>query len=269
MREITQEELKKLLVEELQFLDYICKSNNIRYYLGYGTALGSVRHKGFIPWDDDIDICIYRNDVKKLYKVINESGTSYKMCYVGLDKDYYLPLPKLINTNTVLSQKNQRERAPIGVYIDLFILDNVPTDPRKKAKFYNRLDFLQKCWSYVQHKRVFNHSLRGYIMTLLYRASKMINPRFFALALDKAAGKFRGIETNDIGSMSYTVYGRVKETISKTVFGNGKDGIFESGTYPLPSDIDSYLKNFYTNYMKLPPEDQRVLHHEADIYWKD
>ena len=269
MKEITQEELKKLLVEELQFLDSICKKINVQYYLGYGTALGSVRHKGFIPWDDDIDVYIYRNDVEKLYHAINDSNTPYKMRYVGLDKDYYLPLPKLINTNTILSQMNQRERAPIGVYIDLFILDNVPNKPQERIKFFKKLDFLQKCWSYVQHKREYNNSLKGKALTLLYQSSKVLNPRIFAWSLDNLAGKYRNSKSNDIGSMSYTVYGRVKETIDRKIFGTGASGIFEGGIYTLPLDIDNYLKHYYKDYMTLPPEDQRVLHHNAEIYWKD
>ena len=153
MRKIELEEIKQRCLEILSYIDDICRKNEIQYYLAYGTLLGSVRHQGFIPWDDDIDICMTRENYYKFKKVIAEDKTTpFKLLYVDTEKDYTLPLPKVVDTRTSLSILSQKEKMKLGVFVDVFILDNVPDDDKLREKFFKKLEFYQRLWTISQYK---------------------------------------------------------------------------------------------------------------------
>ena len=102
MTEIDSAQNKKLMIEELLYIDKVCKENHLRYYLAYGTLLGAVRHQGFIPWDDDVDILMPRPDYEKLISLINcrEERSKYKVLHAENNRQYNYPFAKLINTDT-------------------------------------------------------------------------------------------------------------------------------------------------------------------------
>lgn len=271
--ELTTEQLKNRCVEILSYLDNICRKNDIQYYLAYGTVIGAVRHKGFIPWDDDIDICMTRENFYKLAKTLKEDGESrFKLLWVGSDSHYTLPLPKVIDTETELFIKSQKPQKRLGVFVDVFILDNVPNDEKTRERFFKKLEKYEHLWTISQYKRtkLKNPTIRAVVKRILYTGVYWTNPRFFAVKLEKLARKYYGTDCERIGTMSWAGSNRRKQAMKKEIFGEkgGVELFFENKKYFAPEQYDKYLKTFYNDYMQLPPEDQRVSNHTMVAYLK-
>ena len=135
-------EIKKIQLGALKYVKEICQKNNIDYYLMSGTLLGAVKYKGYIPWDDDIDIALKRKDYLKLIKLINDDNSDdYKILSIYNTKDYYYLFAKLVSKKTKLIE-NAKEIKEMGVYIDIFPLDYYNDNYEKyinKIKFIKRL----------------------------------------------------------------------------------------------------------------------------------
>ena len=161
-------ELKGILLHELIYFDKICRNNQIRYSIMFGTLLGAVRHKGFIPWDDDIDIFILRSDFEVLCKIL-ESDKKYGILCVENNCKYNSIIPKFYNKNTRIVQNregkknNVIENSILGVYLDLFVLDDVPQKTLLRRIMLKYHDFLQLLWSFAyfapneNHNRLINY----------------------------------------------------------------------------------------------------------------
>ena len=130
---MTNSKLRKVQLTELKILekiDEICKKNNINYFLIGGTLLGAVRHKGFIPWDDDIDVGMLREDYEKFINVCLKNGALGKDYYLHCnesDNDYFIPFIKVKKNNTTFAEKNiENINTHKGIFLDIFPYDNVP-----------------------------------------------------------------------------------------------------------------------------------------------
>ncbi len=146
MKEISLEEQKKIILNILVDFDRVCRNNNIRYTLAYGSLLGAVRHKGFIPWDDDIDIIVAREDYNRLMLILNNELTSnHEFITVKNNKGFSAPLAKIIDNTTVLIQLGKTtDSISLGAYIDVFVYDWVPADFQERKKVFKKAIFLQK-----------------------------------------------------------------------------------------------------------------------------
>ena len=120
------------------------------YYIAFGITLGVVRHKGFIPWDDDIDIIMPRDEYERFKTSYNNRDSKYRLVCNEIDSDFWVPLPKVIDTTTVLRQTNVRDPKPIGIYVDIFVYDNVPDNSVVRWLYIKEMKFIQKCWSFVR-----------------------------------------------------------------------------------------------------------------------
>ena len=139
MKRIDTSEMKLIEMSILNEIDRFCKERGITYFLFVGTLLGAVRHKGFIPWDDDIDICMKREDYEKFFHDfnINRDDCLFAVNYKN-DDEYYLASGKVIDTRTLLIE--EKDAAPIGVYVDVFPMDRLPNN---KFKFKYRANSCQ------------------------------------------------------------------------------------------------------------------------------
>lgn len=124
MKTLSLEEIRKSQIETMCILRDFCKKNNLRYYLTFGTLLGAVRHKGFIPWDDDVDIFMPRNDYDYLIKHFNDSNINNREVLAKeITPEHIYNFAKIVDRNTVLIEKGQTNK--IGVWIDIFPLENI------------------------------------------------------------------------------------------------------------------------------------------------
>ncbi len=261
--ELTQEQIKALKVIEIDmlrvFID-ICKKENIRYFLLGGTALGAVRHKGFIPWDDDIDVGLPREDYKKFLKVVNKYLPEYYFIQNAFtDKNFPFNFSKMRDSRTTFVETTcQNIKMNHGVYIDIFPIDGYSSSKISQwvFKFQNRLltrriievFVLDNSFKTLRSKTVSN------ILRIIYpdyRKAVMkrhkLYQRFNYQACEYAA--------NFCGAWAE------REIMLKSCFGEGVTGEFEGIEVMLPEKIDQYLTNVYGDYMTLPPEEKRVGHH--------
>ena len=252
-----QEILKKIHEEELKLLKKcidVCEKNNIPYFALGGTLLGAVRHKGFIPWDDDIDLGIPRSSYRQLIELLNDDN-------VVIEKN-------VINLNVL--QYKKKDKVIIGnksyeIYIDLFPLDGTPNNKLLRNIFLSKFVFYRTLYklSIVNQLNIVD---RGFVGNSIVWLMKMIGISKL-LPTEQIVEKIHSIaETYDFESSTYVgnILGRYhkKEIVDKTIFGSGIKLDFEELQLNCPEVFDSYLKHIYGDYMKLPKEEDRVAHFE-------
>lgn len=267
MTVIGLEELKVLQMDVLTAIDKYCTENGITYSLAGGTLLGAIRHKGYIPWDDDIDIYLYRDDYNKLISTFPDTYEGrYKIASLEREKKWLRPYANAYDDLTVCKE-NTNEKMTIGAKIDIFPIDSVPDDEeewkeydkvrRKKQFRLNR--YFMKC----SKTRPLSMNIKIAVFHLL---NTFLPVRSFAEKLDKLSQIYNDKNTHYVFSNSQGLF--VKKRFLKKVFDNVIDLPFEDRKFKGFADYDEYLKNAYGDYMKLPPVERRVSSHTFKAYWK-
>ena len=142
LKKMTFQEQRQCLVDMVEYIDQVCQKNDIKYSMMFGTLLGAVRHQGFIPWDDDIDLAVLRDDYNKMKKIFNESKDKRYIFLDNLvDQKYVSPWAKIIDTKTYILENGQRQSDNYGMFIDIFPYDKHP-------KSLNFIDYLEKKITY-------------------------------------------------------------------------------------------------------------------------
>ncbi len=262
-RVIPLKELKGLLLDIISDLDAFCRKNGIRYALAYGSLLGAVRHKGFIPWDDDIDILMPRPDYIRLLQEYRHPYFEIK----SQDTDPAFPLnfAKLCDMRTVSIDKHGNRS---HVAVDIFILDGVGSSRSEADAIIARTKKLQRLWS----NQLFSAQLSldaqyGMTKNCYILAAKIISP---FISLDKLVRKIISFKQShpvdkSVFCASLDDYYHVYETRKML---DCTDAPFENLSLRIPADYDHELRINYGDYMQLPPVEQRVETHEAIAYWQ-
>lgn len=266
MKKIETDELKKIQLDILCFVDDFCRKNKINYWIDCGTLLGAVRHGGYIPWDDDIDIGMLREDYDKFNSTFNNYNVHSKYQFVSIEnnKEFYLAYGKVVDNNTVLIEEGHK----IGVNIDVFVYDNVPEDFVKQKKMFDKRDSLMRRYGYSQDsvgtykENSLKHLLR-ICRKIFYVVIQTLIPGGFVGLLVKNCKKYANIETTVVGNFS--AFARM--VCKKDVFNSFIELEFEGKMFKAPVGYDDWLKAFYGNYMELPPIEKRVSHHEFEAYY--
>lgn len=268
MQELNEQQTKKILLGILVYFDKFCKSHNLRYTLAYGTLLGAVRHHGFIPWDDDIDIEMPLKDYKKLVFLLNKQSLSnrYQLHDLSTEnkyhENYYYPFAKLEDAMTVVKYFKTHDSG--GAFIDIFPMTPLPKN-RRKWYFYNKKARLLKVLL-----AGINGTNRSKIRNMISRLEgKLIDYRIIRNKLWKLAIKYANKD-----SSNYLVDGTWHDYKDKNFF---PKEWFESYTYISFEDhklsvIKKYmtvLKHDYHDWEKLPPISQRIPHHNYKLFFKE
>lgn len=260
MTQINATDLKKIQIEILNFVNAFCEENGISYWLDSGTLLGAIRHKGYIPWDDDIDIGMLRSDFNHFIASFNKSNGRYKVICNEVREDCYYPFAKILDTKTVLYEPDE-DGTKLSINIDLFVYDVTP-DKDSAVRQYDRRDKLANL-NVVQFKMFRSKEWYKKIpKTLLYYVLKLYPKGYFASQIVKNSKRYEKTDAKYIGN--FTSESRV--LCDKSVFDSFVMKEFEGKEYPVPAGYDAWLTAFYGDYMKLPPEEQRVSHHAFKAY---
>lgn len=264
MREINTEELKKIQVEILDVMSQFCENHGIQYWLDWGTLLGAIRHKGYIPWDDDVDTGMLRKDYDIFMKLFNEENDRYKVYSVENDPSYSFPFAKIIDTQTVLYEPDEHGYKS-AVYVDLFVYDNAPEDEEEVRRMFQRRDFLLKMRSLQWRHRPSGNVLRRALIYMANVPMRLIPTGYFEKKIIQNARKYQDTETGKIGNFtdSYTV------TADKSIFTDFIYVEFEGKKYRAPARYDEWLHAAYGDYMQLPPVEKRVSRHSFKAYYLD
>jgi len=243
------DKLHSLMQRSLDEIDRICEMLNLRYYLIGGTLLGAVRHKGFIPWDDDLDVAMPREDynvfLRKAPQIICDE---FFLQTRITDPCYGNMFSKLLVKNTVFDQSiNANSHQKSGIFVDIFPLDRGKPDPTDMKQF--KINLAKTITSYLFQKR--NQIKMGKLHALRIIPDKLL------IGLEELLYKGKGDYYINYGSQ----YGIGKQTISITHYEPRTKLVFEGKQYSAPKDYNYILERIYgKDYMTLPPVEKRITH---------
>ena len=265
MREVSATESRKIMLDILKDVAAFCDANNIVYFLSSGTLIGAIRHKGFIPWDDDIDIEMPRPDYERFIELYSQKG-NYKILSPK-DKKSFFFYAKVYDNQTVKKENviNHKDYKPIGIDIDVFPIDGQP-DENHFEQFKKDTDHRVKLFSLylLSVKPITKESFKLFILSIL---SHIFGPHYFLKKYMKSALKYDYDKASMVGFIS--PYSKYKNRHKKAVFEKSVKVPFEDAEFCAPIGYDEYLTNIYGDYMTPPPVDKRASTHDAEYYWKD
>jgi len=274
-KNIPFQEIKDLQLEILKKIDKFCVENGIQYFLGYGTLLGSIRHKGYIPWDDDIDIAMPREDYMRFVGLCNNHFEDLEVLSYIVDRRVPCTFTKISNRKTNLINTGSAITFPRGVHIDVFPIDGLPDSVKesnrhiKKVKLFKNL-LLIKHLNYKQINQLVQTKYSRSVKGLFVYIAKLFTILFsFKMLVDKIERLTIKYKYNDSSYVANIVHGYgERERVEKSLFNRIKKSEFEGHPFPIPEGYDRWLTKVYGDYMQLPPEKKRVPHHNIVAFWK-
>lgn len=271
---IKDEDFRRMQLLELEMLvelDRVCKENNIKYQIWAGTLLGAVRHKGYIPWDDDADVVMLREEYEKFKRCADQLNP--EICFYqdhDTDSEYRWGYAKLRKTGTKYVRFGQEHvHCQTGVFIDVFPLDDVP-----KSTIGQMLqDFHCFCLRKIMWSEIGKYSEKG-LLKIWYSILSKIPIDLAFKQLDIYARKSKNSTPNKVRTLTYTAIGKLyrkhplkdRYGMPKRWFLNTKTFEFEGKKLVGLKDYDECLKFEYGDYMKLPPKEKRVQHAPVSDY---
>lgn len=260
----TMEELHQILLEMLVCIDKFCRENNIRYSLGGGTLLGAIRHKGFIPWDDDVDIMMPRPDYDRFRKEFNGFDERYECIFCEKTKyaDYMGGYAKVHDIRTILREEGNMRKNIFGINIDVFPIDGMPAN-------------VTLCRGTIFINQQFQHSIglkRNSIFSLFSfgeRIKKIISflfpDKYVGNMIDCTLSLWNFQKSKYAGAICGRYY--IKERYQRSLFEEYIEAEFENQRVMVIKQWDLYLSRHYGDYMCLPPEEKRI-NHCSKAYWR-
>lgn len=275
LHKLTEEEsamLKQMLLKIYGDIADVCEKNNLTFMLGGGTCLGAVRHKGFIPWDDDFDLMMPREDYEKLVRLCSEGmmGPLYEFTYPSKEIDSKNAFLKIYRKGTVDNELcNENAPFPKGISIDIFPMDYAPDNALIRRLKGDVSDVLMAISSSVLYAQYPSEKYRQFacsspeskkrfqLRMMIGNVMKLIPHKTWVYWFDKlnSRAKKSNLMTIPTGRKHYAGEIQTISTFLPVTFGD-----FEGRSVPLPNDWDKYLSALYGNYMQLPPEEKRERH---------
>lgn len=243
----------------------VCDENGIEYFLDSGTALGAIRHKGFIPWDDDIDIGMTRENYDKFLKIAPEKlGEDYFMQSRYTDKNCPYIFAKVRKNKTVFMEWNKRNiNMHHGIYIDIFPYDNVPNDETRRKNYFKKCRLLYRLFlirSIPDRDLPPENSMKWVVLAFIRKTLHWIFKIIPISLIERRLNElFQKYNQNQTEYLTCHVFSKSYVFKKKDLFPT-KQVKFEKHYFHGVNNIDKYLKVLYGNYMNLPPEDKRKGH---------
>lgn len=261
-KEITFEERKTIQLEMLKEIDAFCRANNIRYTLACGTLIGAIRHGGYIPWDDDVDITMPYEDMMRFKQLFNSRTMKY--CDVETEINYGYAFSRIADKRTY--RKYGWFGKDLGICIDVYPVIECWNDGELLCNFIEEASLLirkrkkiKKIYNLITGRIPFVKSIPGYMSFV---------KKYYYFMTNKLLCEGSGVYYQIGGPLKGKNNNFYKNTWTFNPFEEIIDIPFESFTFKAPARYDEFLKVRYGDYMKLPPEDQRHPYHGAKYYWK-
>ncbi len=256
-------ELRRVQLGLLVELDRLCRANGLTYYLAYGTLLGAVRHGGYIPWDDDIDVMMPRGDYDQLHEVFAAAAPAH----VTLDSpqtrmDWPFPYAKVADDRTELFEPLE-DPLPLGVNLDLFPLDALPPNPLVRSLQSGALRLLR--WA-VELRYIAAARGRGWHHPLAITVAK---PLLRLLPVRTLVGAFTRTALVGAGDRLGVRVGSYDWSVPAGDLGTPSELSFEALRFLAPARPEAVLTAMYGDYGQLPPDEQQVSHHAFTAVWYD
>lgn len=269
---LTMPEIQSVSIEILKEVTDFCEKHNIKYFLAYGTLIGAIRHHGYIPWDDDVDIMMGRPDYEKFLKLFREEGCSpFLELFTQEDKNGYpYVLARVSDKRYCIDVKNERS-CGLGIFIDIYPLDGIghnyeeAVDTLKRTTRYPSLIFLAT-------RKYFHFGLtKGFIKRLIkipaFVFAQIMGKRFFIRKLYVILSKYNYCDCEYVGAAMWCTQ-PLKNVYKKEWCEDLIKAKFEDYEFYIPRNYDAILTTTYGDYMQLPPEKDRIYHHLYKAYKK-
>lgn len=263
-------QLQKIQLSLMCLVHKICVENNIRYYIIGGTALGAVRHGGFIPWDIDMDIAMPREDYER-FKALGLKGIDERLTYHDYSntKNMFSPHALVCINGTLLREKRNTigKRDVEGIFLDIFPLDTAPSDPKlqqkqaKAVKLTRTLDARKKGMLFRNSKK------EWFIKKLVVLLMKPISFKLIGKTREKIMRKYEHCDSGLICSMT-SHYSYQKQLMPFEIYGTPTLVDFDGYKFYAPEKLHEYLTKIFGDYMVLPDEKSRneLLEHFTEVY---
>ena len=261
---LTLEEVKKIEFNILfEFADF-CSQNNLKYYLGYGTLLGAARHKGFIPWDDDIDVLMPRSDYNKFIELTGYTPIKQNLetrLYRDCKNPNIYPFAKVIDTNTIVYEKGKSKKNISGLWIDIFPLDGYPEDKKEAQKLFDKYIKLRNLQDLATTNPMYvNQNILKKIIKTIFIAPfvKLYGIKKICKRIDLLAQSYDFDFSDKV--TDFTWCDNVNSFLLKNELEPSVNVFFEGCEFKAPAGWEQYLERLYGDWKKLPPEEQRISH---------
>ncbi|WP_254907589.1 LicD family protein [Candidatus Enterococcus lemimoniae] len=274
MESLELKQVKQIALDILIYIDKICKENDLNYAIFYGTLLGAVRHKGFIPWDDDIDIVMLRPDYDKLIEILSKKD-DYLLLNPLTRENYRYTFSKLVDKDTKLvsSQYYNGEDPDLGIFVDIFPLDGLPNDPALIEEYGNememyRVNFMDTLGntyarSFTKWKSLVKRVMRKPRQMKLLKQG---NFNYWRKKYDDSSLRYPIESSQKCGHLEYILF---KRGVFPTAwFSDFIEIEFEGYRFQTIKNFDDFLSLCYGDYMKLPPIDEQQSNHLYKAYYK-
>ena len=263
-RRLSEEEIKEVELGVMDYIHNLCQKENINYSLAYGTLLGAVRHKGYIPWDDDVDISLKRDEYDKLYQaVLRDNDPIYKVASWENDARYPYSFYRVYDARTVYENNYIENDIDLGICVDVFPFDYYADVNKEMVKLdtYRRLSVYTLYG--IHSKNAGLKNIIRYLLVLVFRLTrvKTWNKKMNLLSM----------QANDSDSIDYLMENKRTSTkFEKTLLDKVMDSPFEDRTYKIPEASHQILSAIYgDDFMEIPPIEKRVKHDDFVAYIKE
>ena len=251
-------ELRQIQMGILDKVHHFCEAHGLRYFLSSGTLIGAVRHKGYIPWDDDIDIYMPRKDYEQFLLSFSDTEAIYRAINPSTEPHYYYTFAKVVDLRTRMVEK-ETEGYEIGVYMDIFPVDYVTDDLQERERIFKEKKQLYK----IRRCKISNaNPLQSRLAYLVYK--------YWPMTVRQIERKIRRLIVLEVPTHTVCNMTEAGPTIKGCFpaedIASSVDIEFEGKTYKTMVGYKDYLERTYGDYMKLPPVEQRVTHH-FEAYW--
>lgn len=264
-KDVPIEVIQNCEFEILKYIRDVCDRNGLRYYLAYGTLIGAVRHQGFIPWDDDMDIHMPREDYLKFVEIVTANPHPYyRLIAKETSKDYTYLWAKMVDTRTeIIPVSNMKQGTRLGLFVDIFILDGAGNSLEEAEALY------QKAFAiYVLYRRaaktMFNRGeskMLTFLRWIKHIPERTVGIRYWmnkhdAFCIQQTYDNCKYVSAFGAGTRDPS-----RNIWERDYFGNGTNVIFNGELFLAPNRWDDVLKPEYGDYMVLPPAEERHSNH--------
>ena len=259
-------EIQQMELGIMEYIHEVCQKIGVKYFLAYGSLIGAVRHKGFIPWDDDMDICMLREDYEKLQDyLIAYPDDRYEVMSYKNNLNYVYPFMKVQDNQTYLLEEDVRIDSNMGIYVDIFPVDGYEDDSVFKDKMTRLIKKRQlSCYTFkgITNTKSLLNSLIRYISVIVFYFT---NTNKYIRGIDELA---KSRKVDDYELVDYLIYKDMhkpvwkREWLEQTIM-----GVFEGKEFMIPKNYHEILTSDYGDYMQLPPVELRFSHHDFQL-WK-
>ena len=275
LKKATLEEYKQTVLELLQHIHTVCEENSIRYTLAFGTLLGAVRHQGFIPWDDDIDICMPREDYKRFVKAFTSLDGRYYILDSQSSEYYYNNMGRACDGAMILRMSGKEDIFNLGAFVDIFLLDRWPEEEEEREQFHHDLVVALNRVRNALPWRVYRTcTLKHNVKIILHIKNRIQDHLIVGLKKrkeerDALMVKYNGQDTGWRNFSSSNRKIRVNWNMREEELDRRVLMKFEGSEFYVPAEYHRLLTERYGDYMTLPPVEKRITNHHFTPYWRD